>query len=47
MNVLNFLAGGKVARATHREYGAAAITIDDASDLFAGIAGEVDGSRSG
>ncbi len=44
MNVLNFLAGGKVARATHREYGAARITIDDQSDLFAGIAGEVDGS---
>jgi GMP synthase (glutamine-hydrolysing) len=44
MNVLNFLAGGKVARASHREYGAARITIDDQSDLFAGIAGEVDGS---
>lgn len=44
MNVLNFLAGGKVARATHREYGAAKITIDDQSDLFHGIAGEVDGS---
>jgi GMP synthase (glutamine-hydrolysing) len=44
MNVLNFLAGGKVARATHREYGAAKITIDDESDLFAGIAGKVDGS---
>ncbi|MEO6027435.1 MAG: glutamine-hydrolyzing GMP synthase [Candidatus Binatia bacterium] len=44
MNVLNFLAGGKVARATHREYGAARIIIDDQRDLFAGIAGEVDGS---
>jgi GMP synthase (glutamine-hydrolysing) len=44
MNVLNYLAGGKVARATHREYGAAKITIDDESDLFAGIAGKVDGS---
>ncbi len=44
MNVLNFLAGGKVARATHREYGASKITIDDQSDLFAGIAGDVDGS---
>ena len=44
MNVLNFLAGGKVARATHREYGAARITIDDAGDLFADIADVVDGS---
>src|SRR5206468_10715003 len=44
MNVLNCLSGGKVARATHREYGAARLTIDDQSDLFAGIAGEVDGS---
>src|SRR6185436_1929630 len=43
MNVLNYLAGGKVARATHREYGAAKITIDDESDLFAGIAGKLDG----
>ncbi|MCC6767042.1 MAG: glutamine-hydrolyzing GMP synthase [Deltaproteobacteria bacterium] len=44
MNVLNHLAGGKVARATHREYGAARITIDDASDLFADIAELVDNS---
>jgi GMP synthase (glutamine-hydrolysing) len=44
MNVLNFLAGGKVARASHREYGAATITIDDSSDLFAGIDDLVDGS---
>ncbi len=44
MNVLNFLAGGKVARASHREYGAAKIAIDDESDLFKGIAGTVDGS---
>ena len=44
MNVLNFLAGGKVARAEHREYGAARIVIDDGSDLFADIAEIVDGS---
>jgi GMP synthase (glutamine-hydrolysing) len=44
MNVLNFLAGGRVARADHREYGAARITIDDASDLFEGITDLVDGS---
>jgi GMP synthase (glutamine-hydrolysing) len=44
MNVLNFLAGGKVARASHREYGAARITIDDASDLFVDIGEIVDGS---
>ena len=44
MNVLNFLAGGTVARAEHREYGAACIVIDDASDLFADIAEIVDGS---
>jgi GMP synthase (glutamine-hydrolysing) len=44
MNVLNFTAGGKVARAAHREYGAATITIDDASDLFSGIDDLVDGS---
>ena len=41
------LAGGKVARATHREYGAAKITIDDESDLFAGIAGKSTARRSG
>src|SRR4051794_15253019 len=37
MNVLNFQAGGRVARASHREYGHARIKVRDASDLFAGI----------
>lgn len=44
MNVLNVLGGGTVARAVRREYGAARIVIDDASDLFADIAELVDNS---
>jgi GMP synthase (glutamine-hydrolysing) len=37
MNVLNLQAGGRVGRATHREYGHAQITIRDSSDLLAGL----------
>jgi GMP synthase (glutamine-hydrolysing) len=37
MNVINFQAGGRVARATRREYGHARIKIRDASDLFFGL----------
>ncbi len=37
MNVINFQAGGRVARATRREYGHARIKIHDASDLFFGL----------
>src|SRR5262249_23261040 len=40
MGVLNLFAGGTVARATHREYGRARITINDDRDLFAGVAVE-------
>jgi GMP synthase (glutamine-hydrolysing) len=37
MNVLNFQAGGRVARASRREYGHARFAIRDASDLFADV----------
>ena len=37
MNVLTLLEGGRVARATRREYGGAALVVDDARDLFAGF----------
>jgi len=37
MNVLNLLAGGKVGSAPRREYGPADVSVDDASDLFAGF----------
>jgi GMP synthase (glutamine-hydrolysing) len=37
MQLVTHLSGGDVARSKHREYGRAELTIDDASDLFAGI----------
>jgi len=37
MGVLNLFEGGKVARAQRREYGPADLTIDDDTDLFAGL----------
>ncbi len=43
MGVLTMLAGGRVARATHREYGHARITVADTSDLFAGLDVGADG----
>src|SRR5882672_10706937 len=43
MGVLTLLAGGRVARATHREYGHARIKVDDTSDLFAGLDVGADG----
>jgi GMP synthase (glutamine-hydrolysing) len=42
MGILCQMAGGRVARAQRREYGAADLTIDDDRDLFAGL----DGGRS-
>lgn len=37
MQLMTHLLGGKVARATKREYGRADLLIDDASDLFKGL----------
>jgi GMP synthase (glutamine-hydrolysing) len=37
MQLVTNLLGGKVARATHREFGPAELHIDDRSDLFKGI----------
>jgi GMP synthase (glutamine-hydrolysing) len=37
MQLVTDLLGGKVARATHREFGPAELHIDDNSDLFKGI----------
>jgi GMP synthase (glutamine-hydrolysing) len=37
MQLVTHLSGGVVAKSKHREYGRAELTIDDASDLFAGI----------
>ncbi len=37
MQLVTHLQGGDVAKAPHREYGRADLTIDDASDLFKGI----------
>jgi GMP synthase (glutamine-hydrolysing) len=37
MQLVTQLSGGEVAKSKHREYGRAELTIDDASDLFAGI----------
>jgi GMP synthase (glutamine-hydrolysing) len=38
MQLITHLLGGEVAKAPHREYGRAEITIDDTSDLFKGVA---------
>ena len=45
MGVLNLLAGGRVARATHREYGSAQLQLADQSDLFADVAVGAEGLR--
>ncbi|HRI38239.1 MAG TPA: glutamine-hydrolyzing GMP synthase [Nitrospira sp.] len=37
MQLVTHLSGGEVAKSTHREYGRAELTIDDASDLFKGV----------
>ena len=37
MQLVTHLTGGEVAKASHREYGRAQLTIDDQSDLFKGI----------
>jgi GMP synthase (glutamine-hydrolysing) len=37
MQLVTHLSGGEVAKASHREYGRAQLTIDDPSDLFKGI----------
>ena len=37
MGLLCQLDGGRVARADHREYGPAELSIDDDSDLFVGL----------
>jgi GMP synthase (glutamine-hydrolysing) len=37
MQLVTHLLGGRVANAAHREYGRAELTIDDPSDLFAGV----------
>ena len=37
MQLVTHLSGGEVAKSKHREYGRAELTVDDASDLFAGI----------
>ena len=38
MQLVTHLLDGEVAKATHREYGRAELVIDDASDLFKGVA---------
>jgi GMP synthase (glutamine-hydrolysing) len=40
MQLVTQVLGGKVARATHREYGPATLLVDDATDLFKGLEGE-------
>jgi len=40
MQLMAHFLGGKVARATHREYGMAELTIDDKRDIFKGIPGK-------
>ena len=37
MQLVTHLSGGTVAKSTHREYGRADLTIDDAEDLFKGV----------
>lgn len=37
MQLVTYLLGGEVAKASHREYGRAELLIDDASDLLKGI----------
>ena len=37
MQLVTHLSGGKVVKATHREYGRADLLIDDRSDLFKGV----------
>jgi len=37
MQLVTHLSGGEVAKASHREYGRAELTIDDRSDLFKGV----------
>ena len=37
MQLVTQLSGGEVAKALHREYGRAELTIDDRSDLFKGV----------
>ena len=37
MQLVTHLSGGTVAKSTHREYGRADLTIDDAGDLFKGV----------
>ncbi len=37
MQLVTHLSGGTVAKSTHREYGGADLTIDDAEDLFKGV----------
>lgn len=44
MQLVTHLSGGKVATSSHREYGRADLTIDDAADLFKGIG--TDGSTA-
>ncbi len=44
MGIINQAMGGGVAEATEREYGLADLTIDDATDLFAGL--DSDGGQS-
>jgi GMP synthase (glutamine-hydrolysing) len=39
MGVIGGFYGGVTARAAYREYGRAELAIDDASDLFSGLAG--------
>jgi GMP synthase (glutamine-hydrolysing) len=43
MQLVTHLLGGEVARAPHREYGRADLVVDDASDLFKGVAPEGSG----
>ncbi len=40
MQLMTHLLGGKVARASKREYGRADLLIDDSSDLFKGLPGQ-------
>jgi GMP synthase (glutamine-hydrolysing) len=40
MGVLTLLGGGSVGRATRREYGPAALIVDDDRDLLAGLGGD-------
>lgn len=40
MQLVTYLSGGDVAKASHREYGRAELMIDDRSDLFKGVGEE-------